>query len=364
MLSRGPEELKSTVESCLDGSANVIPGEHAIVPILASQFMAAITENPASEDLVREFADCTFAAKRLKDRRGLYSIVDSVRNVLLSETDAPIARVASPIRLTDFGVSANKTGFSPQTCRRILSFLRSRESLGADNFELMNDLLVYHSAVSEQTNENFRKVVQSSTSKFRVKPSDLRSILSKWLQGDSHQAIFLSLPKVVESKSKVPISSWGHTGASSWDSEFDKFMDFCSTVLENFLPWILRACAWISTEAPGWASSVDWRTIADFVEEGVNSPWAIAAKRSGAPPFRKALVIVGHEWRDIVVTSNDPLGIEIIRSESVRTLAEQAIHRAIVAATELHSVDSSDIRAVQEWLWRRAGVMPPLTLGV
>ena len=131
--------------------------------------------------------------------------------------------------------------------------------------------------------------------RLRVKPDDFENVLRLWLQGESGEMIFSQLPSVRRSQLRPQVQEWaiGLSEVSEWDSEFDRFVDLMSAIFENFLPWLMRACNYLSSIASGWSTDIDWQEWAEMVEKGVNSKWAIEALNKDAPTSRKAVVIVG-----------------------------------------------------------------------
>jgi hypothetical protein len=94
---------------------------------VASQFMAAIPENPDEEDLVQRFVSASYVSFRstaLQQAGTLSNTLSSIRTSLLDSTIDPIAVAASPMHLTEFGLAVNHTGLSPDSCRSIALFLR------------------------------------------------------------------------------------------------------------------------------------------------------------------------------------------------------------------------------------------------
>jgi len=93
-------------------------------------------------------------------------------------------------------------------------------------------------------------------------------VLDLWLGGAPLEHIFAALPYVLRSSKQPKIQAWlaGADNASGWDTEFDKFVDFTGAVLGGYLPWLMRACGWLSTYVGGWATQVEWRQWAERLE--------------------------------------------------------------------------------------------------
>jgi helicase len=272
-LSEQPEELTSALEVLTETSATA--RVEPLIAGLASQFMAAIPENPDADNLVYPFAKQTFLAHRLGNDALLRGKLTAVVSDLLDETHDALAMAASPLHLTPFGHAANATGFSPQSCRRIAAFLQRNRVVGDGTLtDLASDLLRELGTLSEQTHHDLRKVILAKGSLFPVKPNDFERVLDSWLGGTPLQYIFAALPYVLRSKRTPKIQVWlsGSSNAVGWNGEYDKFVDFIRAVFGGFLPWLMRACGRLSTYTGGWATQVPWSQWADDLENRVDPP--------------------------------------------------------------------------------------------
>jgi len=268
-LADQPEALASALE----GFTEVPAREESLNAALASQFIAAIPENPEVDNLVEMFAERMFLTHRLGSSTSICQQLTAIANDLLDETQGALAMVASPLHLTPFGQAANATGFCPQSCRQITAFLRQNrrwdEATLTNLAQLASDLLRALGTLPEQTHQDLRKVLKSSSSRFAVKPDDFQDVLESWLGGRSLEYIFAQLPYVRRSKRTPRIQAWlnGSSEASGWNAEFDKFVDFIRAVCGDFLPWLMRACGRLSVYTGGWATQVPWSEWADELEK-------------------------------------------------------------------------------------------------
>ena len=295
-LSTSPDDagLTSAIEKIF--STGFRKQKYALKAVLASQFMTAIPENPDADNLEDLFAKSTFVSYRTGCDSQIREILIEIRASLEDETQGALARAASPLRLTDFGEQANKTGFSPESCRRIVSVLQNSPSVEQRNlFDLLDvensnsmtrivatasKLLRELGTLPEQQFGDLKKELSGTKVKrLRIKPDGFGHVLTLWLDGESEEIIFSELPSVKRSKIQPKVQQWttGLSEISDWDSEFDRFTDLMSSVFENFLPWLMRACDYLSTIAQGWSTDIDWQSWAEMVEKGVNSRWAIEA---------------------------------------------------------------------------------------
>ena len=178
-LAEQPEELTSALEVLTETS---IPTHvEPLIAGLASQFMAAIPENPNADNLVDPFAKRTFWAHRLGNDALIRRRLTAIVNDLLDETHGALAMAASPLHLTPFGQAANVTGFSPQSCRQISAFLRQNRLVKDETLtNLASDLLHALGTLPEQTHQDLRKVLTTSSSRFSVKPTDFQHVLDSW----------------------------------------------------------------------------------------------------------------------------------------------------------------------------------------
>lgn len=286
-----------------------------------------------------------------------------------------MARSASPLRLTDFGVQANKTGFSPDSCRHIISVLQDSppfeqeniaNAFNIDNSNSVDKLLATASkllrelgTLPEQTISDIKKELSGTKMrKLRMKPNDFEQVLSLWLEGESEEIIFSELPSVKRSKMKPKIQQWvtGLTELSEWDSEFDRFTDIVSAVFENFLPWLMRACDYLSSIASGWSTGIDWQEWAGMLEKGVNSKWAVEVINKDAPSSRKAIVIVGSELPAAYLTEADPLGIASIKNDLIFRHQVEDIFLNLARQFDSFEAVRNDLINLYKWLWEQANL--------
>lgn len=374
-LSEQPDdaELTSAIEDFFE--TNSAEKKEEIKAVLASQFLAAIPENPDAEYLEDLIAENSFIAYRIGSSNGIKRILTDIRNSLEDNTREALAVSNSPLRLTNFGEQANKTGFSPESCRKIVNFLRKDspfqrnilEQLGKNNpfyieqlVKTASQLLINLGQLPEQPISELKKLLDGKrVNKLRVKPKDFELVLSLWLEGESEELIFAELPTVKRSKQKPHIQEWttGLSELSKWDDDFDKFIDFVTTILKNFLPWLMRACDYLCNVADGWSKEINWQQWSEMLEKGVNSQWAIEAMNKEVPVNRKVVVIVGKELlANMDFSENDLLGLNLIQQNpSFR----QQIERIFLNLAEQYDESEAwknEIINCYKWLWEQANL--------
>jgi hypothetical protein len=81
--------------------------------------------------------------------------------------------------------------------------------------------------------------------------------------------MFADLPTVKRSKAKDNVTEWlnGSRVSETWAASFDKFADFIESVLEGYLPWLLDACANLSSARPSLAGRFPWAEYIAIVKE-------------------------------------------------------------------------------------------------
>ena len=376
-LSGHPDdaELTSAVEEIF--GTRIREQKNILKSVLASQFMAAIPENPDIENIEALFSRSLFASYRIGSDNQTNEILNEIRISLEDETQGALAKAHSPLRLTDFGQQANKTGFSPDSCRRIVLVLQSSppyqtenlfDLLGEESFNLTrllvstaSKLLRELGTLPEQPNHDLKKALSGTkVRRLRVKPEDFENVLTLWLEGEYEEIIFSELPSVKRSKAKErpSINQWigGTSEISDWDAEFDRFTDLISAVFINFLPWLMRACDYLSTISQDWSTNINWQEWADMVEKGVSSRWALEAVDKEAPVSRKSLFIVSSALPSIYLTEADPLGIASIKNDlNFRQQIESIFLNLINQYSDAEAL-RNDIVAVYKWLWKQANL--------
>jgi helicase len=255
-LFSDPPALRSVIAS--DSLSEELKSE--VRAVVSSQLLASIPENPNEDSLEKTWALATYAAFRSSPP---ISMTRELRNDLLrTDLGEPFARAASPLRLTALGLAANKSGFSPRTCRLLLQYLPSI-NLVASDATIAADLLLHFGACDEQSNYLLRAIAQKKRSTFYVKANDLPVIAAGWLEGSQLMEIFLALPKAKSSKAAITPSQWA-VGKAEYEpvaSQYDKFVDMTGYAFGGFLPWLLRAVGALAVFAPARVSEFNWTEL-------------------------------------------------------------------------------------------------------
>lgn len=251
-------------------------GDPAIKATVASQFLAAIAENPKTEQIEARFSSLLFAARSsMKDE--ILPFINYVTADLLKPDDAFASR-NSPLELTELGIAVNRTGFCPASCRRIMEVLRELNDASA--LEIAFHLLSCLGDLPEQGDSRFTKLVirdknnadpknkkQKGVPKTFVRIEHLSQILAHWLAGMQPIEIFASLPSVLKSKVSPPFEEWvkGLDELTQWDAELDKFCDFLQKTIFEFLPWLLRACSLLDPHVRS-GREIEWLEFAELFQ--------------------------------------------------------------------------------------------------
>ena len=238
---------------------------------LASQFLAAIPENPSENRLGARLLDHMLVSHRVGDRHDVETVqqlLDEIESELLAADGAPLALANSPITLTDLGRAVNRTGFAPRSAKFILRELRVDQT-SRDLPTVAASLLRALGTLPEQPSVNVKKALTQPRSHVWVKPDDFEDVIRSWIEGTPVEDMFTALPIVRRSNKKPPVEQWrsGEAVGPDWDVELDKFVEFVTTVLSNFLPWLFRACETLSAVIGGWGSEIPWRVWAHLIEQ-------------------------------------------------------------------------------------------------
>ena len=242
---------------------------------LGTHLLAAVRENPAEEDLASSFLKFSFAA-RTGDATTAQTLITTAFNDILDESKGPpLAFIASPAQLTEFGEAAKNSGLSPATARLLRSTLGRINDYGVSRGDLVNIgviLLTELAGVDEQQNRDLRYAIQNpKRPQNAVRERDFHFALDGWLAGDPIDRIFGGLPSNQTSKRRPDLQTWlgGYSSISTWNEQFEKFCDFVSSAVEYFLPWILRSADNLAN-AHG-QSRHPWLDWARFMELGVDN---------------------------------------------------------------------------------------------
>lgn len=225
---------------------------------LSAQVIAAIPENPDDEALAQRLAQFSYARKVLSPQR-VDQLFASVVADMLSDSDGePLAKAASPIRLTDLGAAVNRTGLSTTTARSLRSFLR-RETTPRGLYELIVDLILEFAAAPEQTDSYLQKLVGSKKQKGFATVDDLPAITAGWLEQRDAITIFQLMPRYKASKAQEEYKQ----------RQFDKFVQTLDSVYGNFVPWLMRAANQLAPFGAEWSRAVRWMDLAESLEKRV-----------------------------------------------------------------------------------------------
>jgi helicase len=347
LFGSGPTELGSLLGRTMPGRAGI-----EVSAALASQILAAIPENPAQEDLATVFAQNTLAyhaSPEVADK--VVGVTRSVVASILDAADFPLATAASPLQLTAFGKASNATGFSPDSCRKIVSLLRQSLDVGPIS-SVAAHLLQEFAELPEQSSKDLITTVTRSKSQFCVKSDDFGLVAKLWVEGEDLENIFTGLPYVKKS-SRVPSGSeWlrGTRGKSDWDAVYDRFLDFMKAAIQEFLPWLMRACGMLSDLVGGWGAGVPWRLWSGMLEHGVDSEWAVVAMDSQAPGGRAVVGSVGRIWPAEFRSAGDPLGIRALSNSDTQQGIDAQLRRLALGMTES---ERAQLGALRTWLARQ-----------
>lgn len=354
-LGEKPGELTSTLEQLIEPSTQREPLRAA----LASQFMASIPENPNRDNLAESFYEHSYAYKQLGHSSPVRNVFRGIEKSLLDEASGAFAKAASPLRLTELGVAANDSGFSPESCRLIVDFLR-RLDHEPESVTLICMLLREFGQLPEQTDPYLGRVLSPNSRHIGVRYGDLEQVTASWLSGTSEEIIFAGLPSVRLSRRVPRVDEWlaGYDGTSDWNSTFDKFIDFISSTYESYLPWLIRACNSLSILfIEEWTFWVNWAHLAEMVEHGVDTLWAVTALRLGAPKNREAVAMAGRAFHDTPQADDDPLGLETLFGTSSRVRTDNLFRDMVAQASEPRK---NDLRNLYHWLCLQAGARPTI----
>ena len=262
---------------------------------------------------------------------------------------------ASPFQLTAFGQAAVRCGFSPKSCRAILKHFA--DAVPPDSaLDVIARMVITLGWLPEQPDRSCAIEISKPSRSCRIKVADVDNVVRAWIEGVALLDIFINLPSVKNSKSRVKVSEWlAGTGVPvSWDDEFDGFVEWVNGVLVAFASWLMRTCGTLSAIIDGWPSEVRWLQLSEFCEFGVDTTWAVTAIRRNAPASREVLSKMGRIIFDHWATEDDPLGLAgfkgLLADEAAETAIQQTINNEF--APQSGTLDSA--RRVLDWMREQA----------
>jgi len=347
MFPDSPPSLESVVQKDIFQSQ---PEGSAVV---GSQFLASIPENPNDDDLITTFLSLSYFYSSSTDHSRLEQLLAAQRAFILDGRSGPLATAASPIQLTALGRAGNYTGLSPRSIDAVVDAITALPLVTETAGELISILFSSLVQVPEMTHQGILKSFTNSRSIFPVKPADIDPITNYWLNGWDQAQIFRRLPWVIRSKRGDSVDEWfrGELPESTWNEAFDSFVGFVDGVLTSFVPWILRACGYVSTET-GTRQDIDWSSLADMIETGTNSPWASAAMRDGVEVTRSTLCSI-----DMALVSRNLELSPLFFFESLATFSVESITNSIIESLTVNAagtyMDVEQIEHLARWMKSR-----------
>lgn len=224
---------------------------------IASQLLAAIPENPLSDDVVSlltsaSYAACTNSAVPLK--AVLTTTLDSMLDPNLP--GGPLAIRNSPVVLTEFGKAASRSGFSPGTVRKIVRFI-SQDGLTWETPQLISAALIALATAPEQRSPYFRKICNSDAHRSFLRKEDLPSAIALWLLGATPRQVFEELPQFKKFRGK----------AETIEKQFEDFVGLIDSVFRSFAPWTIRGIDSLKNLGTVEAMAFNWRGVAEILED-------------------------------------------------------------------------------------------------
>ena len=227
---------------------------NALKAAFGSQLMACIGEHPQMQNVVSSFTAASYASWSAGGAT-LSRILETTLADLL-DADKPggaFAVANSPVRLTALGLAANRSGFSPSTCRLMTEYLSANTF--AEGPALYADLLRRFYGVPEQSEDKLRTIFTVSGHKNVVKDKNLEQMLVDLLTPVDIRKVFEGLrPK----KSTA--------GPDRIEAQFEAFVQLVDGVVGHFLPWLLRGLQTIAPYGSTRAVEVRWSAMAQQIE--------------------------------------------------------------------------------------------------
>lgn len=234
-------------------------GQSLLEAVFSAQLLACIGEHPEADDVVSELVEASYAGRTGGENNVRRIFQETVSNVLDdSQPGGAMAIMNSPIKLTKFGEAANLSGFSPDTCRKMIQFL-SKDGFNSDA-ALFGELLRQFNDIPEQPNEDLRKIFSGLSHRNVVKADNVDKLLSNLLARMDVREVFESLRSA---KSKA--------NPETVETMFENFVSFIDSVVGNFLPWLLRGFVSLSKFGSEDAASTDWSAMAKAVEQALSA---------------------------------------------------------------------------------------------
>lgn len=224
-----------------------------------------LPENPNDNLLEETWANATYAARRAANPVAM--LREMRRELLDQDQGEPFAIAASPMRLTGLGNAANRSGFGPATCRRVLKYL-NKFTVAPKATLIASELLLEFGDCPEQSSYVLRDIARRKQTTFFLKADDLSAVAANWLDGKQLSVMFVALPRAIRSKAAVTPVTWMRGGADSETvaAQYDKFVEVTEYAFGIFLPWLLRLVQSLAPFSSLNAASYNWSELATQFE--------------------------------------------------------------------------------------------------
>jgi hypothetical protein len=83
--------------------------------------------------------------------------------------------------------------------------------------------------------------------------------------------------------------------SSAWDDSYEDLLDFVTNVIQHNLPWLLRSIDRLFPSGISLRAIESWTNLADELEVGVDSYWALDAIRKNCPAPRWVIAPFGRQ---------------------------------------------------------------------
>lgn len=235
------------------------PTQRLLAAAFGSQLLACIGEHPDLDNIVDELVSASYASRCGGERPFGMLLNQTLKGILDESAPGGAFAVAnSPVQLTPVGEAANRSGFSPVSCRLMLEFL------AADSFDegpaLYASLLRQFNDIPEQSSDALRKICLGGRHLNPVKVSDLEAVLTDLLDGMDLRTVFDRLPSRRKSTAQP----------DSVESQFEEFVSLVDGIVANFLPWLLRGLGSLADFGSLEAALTDWSEMARAIEQKLN----------------------------------------------------------------------------------------------
>ena len=167
--------------------------------------------------------------------------------------------------------------------------------------------------------------------------------------GLEQTAIFVNMVASRKTTVKPKLEEWisGWEEPTEWDRRLDQLNQYLNDIVGYRLPWICRSISAISQfSTVDWVKSESWGTVAEMLENGVDTQWALTALKHRGCPARSVIGPAGRadESQFLAVHQGQLIPVDVVVQDWISSLCD------ILRTDSYGAIDEGEISSLRDWL--------------